>query len=1314
MGKVNKISDKSFAESSAYEFGKKWAKSLEPSLKAGDELNVVLKRMSKNYELLKKQTKGFIYLEKQFKIAPTRKEFVKLKNKEIKLVEENQVALKEQQRLEKSLISVIQKKQLAVESTNKALTKNKYELNKLNKIEKENAVLNSKSSTLIEKLNVKRLQSIRVIQDLIAKRETGIKLSKNEELTLKKARDQFYRYDKAIKTAKTSTYQFQEYVGRYPTTFKLAMASVKQFIPLITGGFGFMQGIQVVKGAIQITRDFGKTMSNIAGIYRKNRKDIEPLEEKIVAVAGASVNTATDVAKLAESLATLGKKEVDIIKLLEPANSLAIGLNASADASGEFLVQMLNAFNASSDEASKYADVIATIRTSTSLDFQKMVDSFQYLAPISKALNKDIAYTGSLIGILSDNAIKAERAGRLLGTAQQRLAKENLTLIDGLDLLNEAKKKNVSELELLKLASDLFGKQAAALGVVLADNTELIEKNAEAIRNNGGALNDLVDEQLTSLDAHFRILESRWEEYILNTDKSTGASNDLKKALKFLSDNLGTIINVSIKVVKWIGIYKVTMALSSSVTKIATKSNKLYRLSIIAMNGGIKKAIISLRALKIATGATGVGLFLVALGAAYEIWQSFSDGAKEAVDEVTKLNNEMERFNKIQSRYKEIVSTYKKGTEQIGASIEGQENILKRVGEKLKEYADQNYQSNEIHIREAKKLIKNTHETEIEKIKEKISVASTYSERQIKYIIGEIAAYQSLEKTIKENENYLDEIEKEKRRKEEERRKKQEAIKKQAIKDSYSLNRYKLEQSIEVEKNILESSKSSYKKRLIANQQYIDKSISLLRVQSRKAIEEAKGRTDKIKEIKLKFEADKEAIEKQGEENSLNILRSYFELRKSILEKIKGSNDGELTLKLNVKQEKLNDVLGDDTLPLKRKEELIEKHEKNIANIKRKFAKEALKQQIAFLEVELQNEKYNQEQKGKIANTLKGLKLSLSRVVTEGITEDLKDQKQKEQEFHEWKTNQILLASENLSLSLNIDSAKIESFLTQMVDGFGKSTEGVLNGITTMTGIVGGVMSGIYQANIQQIEDERQYWDEYYDKRIENAEGDKIHQDLLRKEKKKKDDELNKKQRKEQHKQAKFQRDAAIFQIGINTAQAILGIWAQVPKFDFGISAGLLTALVSSLGLAQMAAVASKPLPKYAKGTDNHSGGLALVGEERPEVIIEPNKDPYITFTPSIIDLPSGTKVVPSLEEYEKIMRSSSMASLDIENRKLKSYQEQQRSLDSFLMAELLEETRLSRKAFERSRPIHINDNSEKIADSISQAIYKQNATDWD
>lgn len=90
--------------------------------------------------------------------------------------------------------------------------------------------------------------------------------------------------------------------------------------------------------------------------------------------------------------------------------------------------------------------------------------------------------------------------------------------------------------------------------------------------------------------------------------------------------------------------------------------------------------------------------------------------------------------------------------------------------------------------------------------------------------------------------------------------------------------------------------------------------------------------------------------------------------------------------------------------------------------------------------------------------------------------------------------------------------------------------------------------------------------------------------------------------------QAIRERLLATFSIGINTAKAIMGIWADFPKVDFGISAAAMSAVVGALGLAQAAAVWATPIPKASKGLlihgPSHAGGGVPIEAEGGEAII--------------------------------------------------------------------------------------------------------------
>ncbi|VBB48200.1 hypothetical protein TRIP_D440218 [uncultured Paludibacter sp.] len=86
-------------------------------------------------------------------------------------------------------------------------------------------------------------------------------------------------------------------------------------------------------------------------------------------------------------------------------------------------------------------------------------------------------------------------------------------------------------------------------------------------------------------------------------------------------------------------------------------------------------------------------------------------------------------------------------------------------------------------------------------------------------------------------------------------------------------------------------------------------------------------------------------------------------------------------------------------------------------------------------------------------------------------------------------------------------------------------------------------------------------------------------------------------------KQAQVEKQEAMFNIFLSTAQAIIGML----KDPGGIQGTIMSIAAGVTGTVQAAMVASKPLPQYAKGRKGGRGEFAKVGEQGPEVMWVPD-----------------------------------------------------------------------------------------------------------
>ena len=128
-------------------------------------------------------------------------------------------------------------------------------------------------------------------------------------------------------------------------------------------------------------------------------------------------------------------------------------------------------------------------------------------------------------------------------------------------------------------------------------------------------------------------------------------------------------------------------------------------------------------------------------------------------------------------------------------------------------------------------------------------------------------------------------------------------------------------------------------------------------------------------------------------------------------------------------------------------------------------------------------------------------------------------------------------------------------------------------------------------------------------------------------------EELAKKKAELQEKQAKWDKANSINQAIIATA---LGVTKALPNL-------VLAAIVSAMGAVQLATIVAQPIPKYAKGTDNHPGGLAIVGDGGKNEAILTDKGTYITpSVPTLVDIPQRAVVIPDIVNIDsfKYMRS--------------------------------------------------------------------------
>lgn len=448
-----------------------------------------------------------------------------------------------------------------------------------------------------------------------------------------------------------------------------------------------------------------------------------------------------------------------------------------------------------------------------------------------------------------------------------------------------------------------------------------------------------------------------------------------------------------------------------------------------------------------------------------------------------------------------------------------------------------------------------------------------------------------------------------------------------------------------------QAAEDAAQKRMEIEKALRDSRIALIKDEEEREINEIKASfDDKIAEIKGNSEQEIELrknLEIQKQE-AIDRVKKEYELKRLKEEAARIKQEADAAMKaieesfstesvnLNFSMnEELDKIAEEYAKGLISKEE----YEKKKAEITKKYEKEQVLSAIAMLEQLLGIEGLGAEQLLKIREKLTNKRIELSEQERDAII------KTKEEEEAEHK-KQVEFMKGILD--------ELESAADEMVPGLGRIFDGfndifekiankqkvtvadVLDSILNIAQGVSEMLGDIYQRQIEDLEKQEEANEESKEKELakieELAEKGAISEEEAEARKRaaedktaKKNEEIARKKAALQTKQAKLEKAANIISTIMNTAVAVMKAWSQG-----GIFAAPMAAMIAAMGAVQLATIVAQPIPKYAKGTKGHKGGLAWVGDGGVSETVITNKGMFLTpDTPTLVDLPRGAKVLP-------------------------------------------------------------------------------------
>lgn len=300
----------------------------------------------------------------------------------------------------------------------------------------------------------------------------------------------------------------------------------------------------------------------------------------------------------------------------------------------------------------------------------------------------------------------------------------------------------------------------------------------------------------------------------------------------------------------------------------------------------------------------------------------------------------------------------------------------------------------------------------------------------------------------------------------------------------------------------------------------------------------------------------------------------------------------------------------------RKRNELKEQYEKDAARITQDYAIQSAQVYVEYLEKILEAEDLSADERERIAKELAQARIDLENKVTDEIVENTDKQKKTAKEWWDEMTPE--------------DKARE-----------------ILDRVSELFGSIADLMNTLFDARIENIEAEQEANEEageaeqeriseLVEKKVITEEEGEARKRAAEAKTAKKNEELEKKKQQLKYKQAVWDKVNSVAQCGIQTALAIMNAWATAP-WPVNVA---MAAMAGVVGAIQTATILATPIPKYAKGTEHHEGGLAIVGDGGvPELVVVDDKAWVTPKKPTLVDLPEGAQVLPNLNDVSGLLK---------------------------------------------------------------------------
>jgi TP901 family phage tail tape measure protein len=470
-----------------------------------------------------------------------------------------------------------------------------------------------------------------------------------------------------LKRLEIATGDARRNVGNYGS----ALQNLNGILLNLGIGFGVFS---VLKDVFGIVKDNEAAMASLSAITGLTGEKFEVFKQEVNDVAQSTKMSSTEVAKAFELIASAQPKLLENADALGAVTEQAIILNKAIGGdlaeTSTALVGVMNQFGLEASEASRIINVLAAGSQAGAATVIQINESLTKFGTTADAMNISVEESVGLIETLGEKAIFGSEAGTALRNILVKMSSIDVLPEKALDALakygvnTDIVKDTTLSLsermrELSKIGNDttamfqVFGAENLTAASVLLQNVDTIDHMTEAVTNTNVA-NEQAAINSDTLNVVLQELRAAWENLVVKWSEGTDVLGGVKSVLRFVADNLESIITWVVRGVTAWATYRVALKLWRTEVDAAGNSMKVGLIpSLITFVQNAGKSITSIKSLGGAFKSLGAAMksipiagwisALVSLGPM--LWD-FVSGLFSAEKEMTALEKANAKINK--------------------------------------------------------------------------------------------------------------------------------------------------------------------------------------------------------------------------------------------------------------------------------------------------------------------------------------------------------------------------------------------------------------------------------------------------------------------------------------------------------------------------------------------------------------------------------------------------------------------------------------------------------------------------------------------